>query len=108
MGAGRGRRARSPQSDEQSSRSDASDPMHGAQRQERPDGEATMPRGKVRADMTTANLLDRQSPVEDASTDALDAVRAHRPDVVRRLLARGLSPSALEQILPGWSEFADE
>jgi hypothetical protein len=29
---------------------------------------------------------------------------AHREDVVRRLLARGLSPPALRAMLPGWDE----
>jgi hypothetical protein len=29
---------------------------------------------------------------------------AHREDVVRRLLARGLSPAALRAMLPGWDE----
>ena len=102
------RGARPPQSDAQPSRTDADDPMDQEQRHERPDGEATMPRGKVHADMTTAYMLEDHPSSEAGGTAHLDAVRAHRPDVVRRLLARGLSPAALDQILPGWSELADE
>ena len=102
------RGARPPQSDEHPSRTDADDPMDETQRHERPDGEATMPRGKVHADMTTAHLLDDRPSGEAGEAAALDAVRAHRSDVVRRLLDRGLSPAALDQILPGWSELADE
>lgn len=102
------RGARPPQSDAQSSRTGVDDPMDGEQRHERPDGETTMPRGKVHADMTTAHLLDDGPSVEPGEAAPLDAVRAHRSDVVRRLLDRGLSPATLEQILPGWSELADE
>ena len=66
-----------------------------------------MPRGKVPADMITTHLLEgRPAMDDDATTD--DPVAAHRPVVVRRLLARGLSPDALDQILPGWSQLADE
>lgn len=56
-------------------------------------------------DMTTSHLLDEHPAAQD---EDIDMVRAHRPDVVRRLLARGLSPATLDQILPGWSELADE
>lgn len=55
--------------------------------------------------MTTSHLLDEHPAGQD---EDIDMVRAHRPDVVRRLLARGLSPATLDQILPGWSELADE
>lgn len=44
----------------------------------------------------------------DADAEAGDAVRAHRPDVVRRLLERGLSHEAIERLLPGWSDLLDE
>jgi hypothetical protein len=37
-----------------------------------------------------------------APASARGTVAEHRRVVVRRLLARGLSPHALEQILPGW------
>lgn len=43
-----------------------------------------------------------EMPVDEAAT----AVRAHRRDVVQRLLARGLSVTALEVMLPGWSRLA--
>lgn len=43
---------------------------------------------------------------DDAPED--DPVRAHRPEVVRRLLERGLSREAIERILPGWSDLLEE
>lgn len=58
--------------------------------------------------MTTANMIDDGTPGGVGQTAPLDPVRAHRPEVVRRLLDRGLSPAALEQLLPGWSELAEE
>lgn len=47
-------------------------------------------------------------PDAEADADARDAVRAHRPDVVRRLRERGLSREAIERLLPGWSDLLDE
>lgn len=73
----------------------------------RPDGETTMPRGKGAEMTTTADLLDQRPTSEVEDLDALHAVRAHRPVVVRRLVERGLSPAAIDQILPGWSEFTE-
>lgn len=37
----------------------------------------------------------------DAGTDVVDPA-ARRPDVVRRLLACGVSPRALRSLLPDW------
>lgn len=51
---------------------------------------------------------DVPGPDADADAEARDAVRAHRPDVVRRLRERGLSPEAIERLLPGWSDLLDE
>lgn len=51
---------------------------------------------------------DVPGPDADADAEARDAVRAHRPDVVRRLLERGLSREAIERLLPGWSDLLDE
>lgn len=44
------------------------------------------------------------TPVAPDSTAADDAadLTEHRPEVVRRLLARGVPPRALEALLPGW------
>lgn len=79
--------------------------MTSASRRDERDEQDSRTRGKVHEDMTTSHLLDEHPAGQD---EDLDMVRAHRPDVVRRLLARGLSPATLDQILPGWSELADE
>lgn len=42
---------------------------------------------------------------EGGAVDAVPDLREHRPEVVRRLLARGVSPRVLEALLPGWELF---
>lgn len=36
------------------------------------------------------------------AVDTVPDLAEHRPEVVRRLLARGVSPRTLEALLPGW------
>ncbi|HEX9887972.1 MAG TPA: hypothetical protein VGA69_00720 [Nitriliruptorales bacterium] len=40
----------------------------------------------------------------DSQPLAASTVVSHRPDVVRRLMDRGLSPRTLSLLLPEWSE----
>lgn len=45
----------------------------------------------------------RETPVQDeGAADDMPDLTEHRPEVVRRLLARGVPPRALEALLPGW------
>lgn len=64
--------------------------------------------GPKRRDADAPADLPDDVPGSDADAEARDAVRAHRPDVVRRLLERGLSREAIERLLPGWSDLLDE
>lgn len=42
------------------------------------------------------------------STTPETDVQAYRPEVVRRLLARGVSAQTLALVLPGWEQLVDE
>lgn len=45
---------------------------------------------------------------DSSAADAVADLTERRPEVVRRLLARGVPPRALEAVLPGWEVLLDQ